>query len=87
MQTNNTKNIEVIITNKMEGKNFRIFEATCGKTSATIGFMSYGVHVCYNNASSRAWRGAGKMFRNIDEVLNNYKSEAMRKIIFATAAA
>jgi hypothetical protein len=86
MQATTTQN-EVIITGKTEGKNYRIFEVTCGKTSVTIGFMSYGVHVCYNNASHRAYRGAGKMFRNIDEVLNNYKSEAMRKIIFATAAA
>lgn len=61
-------------------------EASCGKISALIAFYSYGVQVCQHNASNRVWKGFGKLYADIDEALKSYKSDAMRKILFAAAA-
>lgn len=61
-------------------------EISCGKISAYVYFNKWGIDVCQNNASHRAWKGIGKFYRSLDEALNHYRSDAMRKILFAAAA-
>ena len=66
---------------------YRYIRATTGKTSATVSFEIDGdsVRVCNHNAANKVWGGQGKLFSSIGEALNNYKSAAMKAIIFAAA--
>lgn len=65
----------------------KMFEITCGKTSAFVAIEMDGrTNVCAYNASHRVWRGAGKMFRSVAEAMANYKSAEMRAIIETAAA-
>ena len=41
------------------------------------------INVHYKNASSKAWKGLGKIFYSWDEALNNYKRIAIRSAIMS----
>jgi hypothetical protein len=84
MKTNHTP--QIIKTSKNEtGLGMEI---SCGKISAYVYFNKWGIDIVQNNASHRssAYKGIGKFYRGLDEALNHYRSDAMRKILFAAAA-
>jgi hypothetical protein len=62
------------------------FDATCGKVSAYVHITEYDFNVCCRNASHKAWRGYGKIFRTAADALANYKSGEMQAIIAAAIA-
>lgn len=65
----------------------KMFEITCGKTSAFVAIEKDGrTNVCAYNNSHKVWRGAGRMFRTVAEAVANYKSAEMRAIIETAAA-
>lgn len=57
--------------------------ATCGKTSASIGISEFGVQVICLNAAHRAWRGSGRRFSNMREAMDAYRSAEMKAILSA----
>jgi hypothetical protein len=84
MKTQNTNTTQILNTFKCEtGVGMEI---ACGKISAYVYFNKWGIDICQNNASHRAWKGMGKFYRSLDEALNHYRSDAMRKILFVAAA-
>ena len=62
---------------------------SCGKAEATVGFYSKSgcVSVLCNNASNRVWGGLGKTFSGVNEAIQSYRSDAMRKMIMTAAGA
>ena len=77
----------ILINDKTRGDNVTYFNATCGKTSAHVSIYTDGrVGVCVLNASHRAWKRMGKYFASLDLALQNYKSEAVRQILFPVSA-
>ena len=84
MRTQNTNTIQILNTCKNEtGVGV---EVACGKVAAHVYFDEWGVNICQKNASHHAWKRFGNYFRDLDEALNHYRSDAMRKIIFVAAA-
>lgn len=84
MKTQNQQTTQILNTFKSEtGVGI---EVACGKVTAHVYFDKWGVNVCQKNASHRVWKRLGNFFRDLDEALNHYRSDAMRKIIFAAAA-
>jgi hypothetical protein len=63
------------------------FTATAGKTSMFIAVHDHGLNVTALNASHKAWRGAGKMFRNVAEAVSSYKRAESKAIIKAACEA
>ena len=66
-------------------------EAQAGKQKATVSIYkgslaNLGVQVVCQNASHRAFRGAGKFFKDIGAALDNYRSAEMRAIIELAAS-
>lgn len=57
-----------------------------GQAMGPIRLPSY-VRVCVNNASNRAWRGAGKSYRDEAAALENFKTPEVRAIIQAVCKA
>lgn len=80
--------MNVIINQTYKTCRMVYFEASCGATSATVGYglEDKSVSVVCGNASNRVWKGTGRTFVSIDAALESYKSEAMRLIINATRA-
>lgn len=63
------------------------FTASSGKTSMFVSVHEHGISVTTLNASHKAWRGTGKMFRNVADALGAYKRDASKAIIKAACEA
>ena len=73
--------MNIQITNEARSEYSFSIQATCGKKEV---FVSIGstVSVCQtNNASHRAWRGAGRTFWSLQEALAAYKSPEIKAVI------
>jgi len=80
--------VSVIETTKQTalGNEYIYVEMVCGKHSALVvvcrGASNY-VQVVVQNAMSRAWRGMGKRFANVESAAAAYKTDAIRNMIYA----
>lgn len=74
--------VQIINSTRSAGGS-RHIELACGKVSAIVSVMSYGVQVVCQNASHRCWRGGGKFFHTAEAAIANYKSGEMKAIIQA----
>lgn len=78
---------QATVTSASSTKHGYFADAQCGKVSATVAVLRNEVWVASNNAAHRAWRGIGRRFQSVDAAIAGYKTEAMKQIIAAVAAA
>lgn len=79
--------MQVLITIAEALENGKYIKADCGKISADIYISKFGINVCCNNASHKAWKSIGRYFSSTDEALGAYKSAEMKAIISAAVEA
>jgi hypothetical protein len=79
--------MQIQVTEMSQHKTGFYFSATCGKTSAYVVILDYGVRVCCLNAAHKVWKGAGKFFPNAEAAISGYRSGEMKALIEAAVEA